>query len=132
MNIEVDFQVYKLLTMRRATEETTYNDVLREMLNLPPEEPSVRDVNASQSEEDWVVKGVRFPVGTEFRTNYKGALYVATVKEAGLLLNGVSYSSPSAAAFSLTKHGINGWDFWECRLSGKSEWQSINTLRGKR
>lgn len=32
--IEVDFEVFKQLTVRRATEEVSCNDVIRERLNL--------------------------------------------------------------------------------------------------
>lgn len=34
--MEVDFEVYKALRMYREIETTTYNDVLRELLGLPP------------------------------------------------------------------------------------------------
>ena len=33
--IEIDFDVYKALTMKRTSQEVTYNDVLRELLDLP-------------------------------------------------------------------------------------------------
>ena len=39
------------------------------------------------------------------------------------------FSSPSAAAIEVTKSSINGWIFWECKLPGKQNWQSINSLR---
>lgn len=32
--IEIDFDVYKALTLRCTSEEATYNDVLRQRLNL--------------------------------------------------------------------------------------------------
>jgi negative regulator of replication initiation len=34
--IQIDFDVYKALTVRRSSEDVTYNDVLREMLGLEP------------------------------------------------------------------------------------------------
>ena len=39
-SIEVDFDVYKVLTMKRETESVTYNDVLRKMLGLGAREPA--------------------------------------------------------------------------------------------
>ena len=127
--IEVDFEVYKQLTVRRATEDTTYNDVLRELLGLKPENLDSRKVGDIPSPEDWIVKGVRFPVGTEFRANYKGKVYMGRAEGAAFVLSGQRYLSPSPAAVSITGHGINGWDFWECRLPGKSSWQYMNVLR---
>ena len=61
--IEVDFDVYKVLTMRRASEDVTENELLRELLHLPrKKEPSVAP--ASPAPGDWIAKGVRFPAGT--------------------------------------------------------------------
>ena len=41
MTIEIDFDVFKELTNRRKTENVSYNDVLRELLNLNPLKKSV-------------------------------------------------------------------------------------------
>lgn len=38
--IDVDFEVYKALTIRRETEEMTYNDVLRHLLSLGEQKSS--------------------------------------------------------------------------------------------
>lgn len=40
--IDIDFDVYKALTMRREKEEMSYNDVLRQMLGLAPVPNSTR------------------------------------------------------------------------------------------
>jgi hypothetical protein len=126
--IEVDFEVYKQLTVRRSTEDVSYNDVIRELLgleqrNAPPEEASLLPIDV------WVVKGVSFPAGTEFRANYKGQTFTARVEGGNLILKGVKFSSPSAAAISITKTSVNGWRFWECRFPGKSAWQLMESLR---
>ena len=127
--IEVDFEVYKQLTVRRSTEEVSYNDVIRGLLGLeqpkdvPPTEVSTLPIGG------WVVKGVSFPAGTEFRANYKGQTFTARVEGGNLILKGVKFSSPSAAAISITKTSVNGWRFWECRFPGKSAWQLMESLR---
>lgn len=128
--IDVDFEVYKQLTVRRQTEDVTYNDVVRELLGLAQTTPPPRgEKSASPSPSDWVAKGVRFPAGTEFRANYKGQVHVARVEAGALMLsNGKRFDSPSAAAVSITGSAVNGWRFWECKLPGKS-WQLIETLR---
>lgn len=136
--LEVDFDVYKTVTARRANESVTENDVLRELLGLPPtQQPSGVQVAASPasiaktgtSPEDWVVKNVRFSPGTDFRATHKGRTYTGRVHGGALVVDGKSYESPSAAAVAITGNAVNGWRFWECRLPGKSTWQVIDGLR---
>ena len=129
--IDVDFEAYKQLTVRRATEDVTYNDVIRELLGLGPSAlaPRAESVDG-QSPGDWVAKGVRFPVGTDFRANYKGQIHAARVEGGSLVLsNGKRFASPSAAAVAITGSAQNGWRFWECRLPGRSSWQLIESMR---
>lgn len=126
--IEVDFDVYKALTLRRATEAVTENDVLRELLGLSPKRQSDTTTSAP-APSDWVTKGIRFPSGTEFRANYKGKTYLGRVDSGALVLNGKRFDSPSAAAVSITHNPVNGWHFWQCRLPGQASWQMIKMLR---
>jgi hypothetical protein len=77
----------------------------------------------------WTIRGVSFPAGTEFRSEYKGKLYVGRVESGSLLVLGKRFSSPSAAAVEITKRAANGWTFWECRFPGTEAWVSIKTLR---
>ena len=130
MTIEVDFDVYKALTARRETEATTYNDVLRRLLNLgqAPTQP-VTNPSAAASSDDWFTKGVRFPAGTDFRAKYKGELHFGRVESGHLVVNGQTSQSPSEAAALITRNNVNGWDFWECRLPDGNIWQPINALR---
>ena len=126
--IEVDFDVFKALTMRRPSESVTENDVLRELLGFPRKDPST-EKRGSPAPGDWITKAVRFPVGTEFRANYKGQTHLGRVDAGALVLNGERFDTPSAAAMSITKNAVNGWTFWECRLPGQSSWQNIKALR---
>ena len=126
--IEVDFDVFKAITMRRVSEEVSENDVLRELLGLPSRR-GVSHAQASPVQGDWVTKGVRFPVGTEFRATYKGQTNLARVQGGALVLNGKRFDSPSAAAISITENPVNGWQFWQCRLPGQASWQMIKALR---
>ncbi len=128
--IEVDFDVFKAITMRRSSEEVTENDVLRDLLGLPPKR-AMPTATGGPAPGDWVTKGVRFPVGTEFRANYKGQTYLARVEGGALVLNGQQFDSPSAAAVSITGNPVNGWTFWECRLPGRTSWQMLKTLRNR-
>lgn len=126
--IEVDFDVFKALTMRRSSEDVTENEVLRDLLGLPPKR-TMSATTGGPAPGDWVTKGVRFPVGTEFRANYKGQVHLARVENGALALNGKRFDSPSAAAVSITGNPVNGWTFWECRLLGRTSWQTLKTLR---
>jgi hypothetical protein len=133
--IEVDFDVYKALTLRRPTESVTENDVLRELLGLPRAahaQPSAISASAVVTVSEpgaWITKGVRFPAGTEFRAHYKGETHLARVQNSALLVNGQRYDTPSAAAMAITGSPVNGWTFWECRLPGQAAWQMIKALR---
>lgn len=127
--IDVDFEVFKQLTVRRATEDVSYNDVIRELLGFGKAEPRTEEKAAIVSEDDWVVKGVRFPATTEFRARHKGRPVTARVEGGALALNGKPYPTPSAAAFSITGNRVNGWLFWECKLPGKSTWQRMESFR---
>lgn len=129
--IEVDFDVYKALTVRRPSEDVTENDVLRQLLGLSAKRPS-EAAAAIPSPGDWITKGVRFPAGTEFRANYKGQTYLGRIESGALLISGKRYDSPSSAAVSITGNPVNGWTFWECRLPGQASWQMIKALRNKK
>ncbi len=131
--IEVDFEVFKELTARRTSESITENDVIRELLGLNRAAPVApyqpKAVEAGRF--PWVGKGVSFPHGTEFRATYKGQLYTGKVENGALVINGERFTSPSAAAVSITGNPVNGWRFWECLLPGTSRWKVIANLRKK-
>jgi hypothetical protein len=129
--IEVDFDVFKALTARRATEEVSENDVIRQALGLPPRSAAPAPAPAA-APGDWTTKGVRFPAGTEFRASYKGQTYLGRVEGGVLVLNGKRFDTPSSAAMSITAHPVNGWTFWEARLPGQAGWKSIKSLRPRR
>jgi hypothetical protein len=128
--IEIDFDVFKEITVRRKNEDITPNDVLRELFGLEPRQKPM--VQKAPSGKPWVVKGVLFPHGTEFRSSYKNQMYFAKVEDGSLVFNDKEYSSPSAAAIEVTGNSVNGWGFWECKLPGRQNWQSMNTLRERK
>lgn len=127
--IDIDFDVFKALTVKRASEDETYNDVLRNLLHLGPAAKLAPPSDSPLAPGEWVVKGVRFPSGTEFQAQYRGQLYSGRVERSALVVNGKSFDTPSKAAMSITKNSVNGWNFWECRLPGKASWQRMSMLR---
>ena len=130
MQIEIDFDVFKALTARRSSERMTENDVLRNLLGLPSPKPAT-DASPPQaaSSGDWITKGVRFPVGTEFRAHYKHRNYSAKVEGGALVMEGKRFYSPSSAAVAIANSPVNGWRFWEARLPGQAGWTIIDSLR---
>jgi len=114
--IEIDFEVFKEITVRRATEHVTPNDVLRDLLGLAKTKKELTPGNVNA--RPWVTKGVTFPDGAEFRATYRGQVFQAIVRDGALVYNGKKYSSPSAAAVFITGNAVNGWVFWECKLPG--------------
>jgi hypothetical protein len=127
--IPVDFEVWKALTTRLESPQDTYNAVLRRTLGLTvgraaPESPA-------SGAKAWVVDGVTFPHGTEFRARYKGVVHTGRVEDGALVVRGQRFESPSPAAIAITGNSVNGWKFWECRRPGQNAWTNIDGLRGK-
>lgn len=124
--IEIDFDVFKALTLRRESEEVSYNDVLRDLLGLP----GTNGVSAPAPQGGCVFLGVHFPEGTQFQVTYKGRTYRARI-EGGAWIgeDGAARTSPSEAAHAITKTNVNGWRFWKCRRPGDSVWRLMNDLR---
>lgn len=126
--IEVDFDVFKAITMRRPSEDVSENDVLRQLFGLPTKRTGHGEASAP-APGDWVSKGVRFPVGTEFRAVHKGQTYLARVEGGALVLNAKRFDTPSSAAMSITGNAVNGWTFWEARFPGQAGWKMIKSFR---
>ncbi len=127
--IEIDFDVQKALWAKRTHAEEAFNDVLRGILGLPAAKPSMQTAPSYRSGGAWVVKGAVFPNGTEFRANHKGVMHFAKVEGGLLHVKGKQFSSPSAAAFSITGSSVNGWNFWQARKPGHAEWRVIAGFR---
>lgn len=60
--------------------------------------------------EGFTTEGVTFPEGTAFMAWYKDRPYWGHVKNGALEV-------------------MNGWDFWQCKFPGKSDFVRISTLR---
>lgn len=134
--IDVDFEVFKALTALRETEQMTENDVLRGLLGLEDKSNQLSDMEeidkvVQQLLGSWSVKDVTFPVGTQFRAQYKGSLHFGVVEDGALVVDGVSCKSPSGAAKQITNTQVDGWKFWECKFPNEEHWKSISSLRGK-
>lgn len=133
VTIEVDFEVFKELTVRRTSESVAENDVIRELLGLTKQAstPISGEAPVQSASFAWMSKQVSFPHGTEFRATYKGQLHTGRVENGALVIKGERFTSPSAAAVSITGNAVNGWRFWECLFPGTNRWKVIADLRKK-
>src|ERR1019366_4592367 len=114
--IEIDFDVFKALTMKRESETDSYNDVIHRLLELPMSKPVAASLKASKPDAPpWVSKGVSFPDGTELRANYKGQMFTARVRNGRLMYGTGASSSLSHAARLVTNTSVDGWVFWEVK-----------------
>jgi len=141
--IEIDFEVYKALTARRASEGDSLNDVLRRLLGFGQggavikrhfdfsqgRVPAAAPASGQNDKNDWFYKGIRFPAGTDFRARYRGQLHHAKIEQGSMALNGKRVQSPSDAAREITGNNVNGWRFWQCRLPGEAGWRRLDSLR---
>lgn len=124
--IDIDFDVYKALTIRRASEATSYNDVLRELLGLPPQ---VREDSPAPS-GGCLLQGVLFPEGTQFRVVYKGVVHGARIQGGQWVGDdGKVRRSPSDAARAITNNNVNGWRFWTFRRPGEGSFRKMSVLQ---
>jgi hypothetical protein len=125
--IDVDFEVYKALTLRRETEAMTYNDVIRDLLKLGNEKTAIPTEPAKGA----TYKGVFFPDGTLFEANYKGRRYTGRIRDGAWFddLDGKIRTSPSHAVNKLTGTSVNGWRFWRCKRPGETTWTLLDKLQ---
>lgn len=126
--IEIDFEVFKHLTMRRTAEDHSCNDVMRELLELPATKAGKGAV-VPEPKGGWVSKGVHFPEGTALRATYKGKEHFGSIKDGGIVVDGKPASSLSNAATLVTGNNVDGWKFWNCRFPGEAAWRSVASLR---
>ncbi|MBW9116621.1 DUF4357 domain-containing protein [Rhizobium cauense] len=124
--IDISFDTYKHLTLLRAREEVTYDDVIRGLLKLPTTLP---EVQRAPEKKAWSFKSITLPHGTELRANYKGKTYEAGVVDGVWMQNGQPQTSPSAAANAITGNSVNGWTFWEAKLPDQHRWRALASLR---
>jgi hypothetical protein len=145
MQIEIDFEVYKALTVLRKHERHSYNDVLRELLELDPtvvaevHPGSLPGIMAQVADHfsnnllgapgTFVSRGLHLPDGTKLRARYKGGLYHASIVDGCWIdESGTEHSSPSAAATYITGTTVNGWRFWEAQRPTDTEWRRLDML----
>lgn len=147
MQIEIDLEVYKALTLKLESEKQSLNDVLRDMLDLHSvveplsfaEETRQLSIEAASMStralegpawgQGFYSRGLLLPNGTALRARYKGLEYRAEIKgDSWLDSEGQRHFSPTAAAKAITGNSVNGWRFWEAWRPGDAKWWRLDLL----
>lgn len=129
MQIEIDFEVYKELTSRRLNEDHSYNDVLRDMLDLSAALYCTVRVSDGGGKAGRVIGGRFLPSGTNLRARYKSQAYTASIIGNELVSeDGKKYRTASAAAKAITNTNVNGLGFWEVKRPHDTDWRMIKAL----
>jgi hypothetical protein len=127
--IEVDFEVYKALTVRRRDENDTYSDVIRRLLGLASLRPD-RHKSVTPHQLPISLSHLKLPDGTELRARYKKQVFRASIQSGQIVLeSGTRHKSPSSAAVAITHTSVNGWIFWEARPPGETTWKLLKTFK---
>jgi len=139
VQIEIDFEVFKALTMLRQTENHTYNEVLRDLLGLQKTvgrqlSDQLRGVTAAfgpKPNTGFLSRGLYLPDGTLIRATYKGRSYEARIEKGKWISSdNREFASPSGAAHAITGTQVNGLRFWEARRPSDTEWRKLDALPG--
>ena len=147
MQVEIDFEVYKALTLLRESEDDSYSDVIARLLTLSKVEvadgdlydklrPAKDDLFAalwkgpSTPDSGAWIGNVHFPNGTRFRATYKGRTYHAQIKDdVWIGEDGIVRRSPSEAASAISDTNVNGWRFWFGIRPSEDEWKRLDEFR---
>lgn len=128
--IEIDLEVHKRIELAKRSFAETENEVLRRLLGV-----DVAQSQLVQAGRAWSGKGVSLPHGTELQMEYNGRVHNGRIDEGSWLVEGESFSSPSAAAggVALTKAGtrpsLDGWIYWQVKRPVDDNWVPLKSLR---
>ena len=69
------------------------------------------------------------PANSQLKAIYKGKEYTAQVDDQGrIIIDGLTFNSPSPAATHVTKGPKDGWIFWKCQAPD-GKWELLDQLR---
>jgi len=136
--IEIDFDVHKLIEAERTSFSESANDVLRRLLGLgapAPNKAAKIIAEYAEGQRSWTGKSVNLPAGTQLRMDYNGQTLTGAIADGKWVVEDREFTSPSAAASELcrTKAGkktqLDGWKYWEAKRPGDDRWTPIANLR---
>jgi len=136
--IDIDWDIHRMIEgERHGFDEPPYL-ALRRLLKLPSLEAG--PLAAATEEADgvaWYEDGVTVPHGSLARMSYQRGrqLFEGRFLNGRLIVEGQGFDSLSAAANALaeTRDGkktqLNGWNYWEARFPGETQWRSLKQMR---
>lgn len=133
-SVDIDFDVHKRIELARESFSETPNAVLRRLLGINGSSP-VPHVIGATAKRAWSGKGVQLLHGTRLRMDYNGRTHEGEIVDGSWLVEGETYSSPSAAAggAARTKGGkrtnLDGWIYWWVLIPGEDAWVKLSELR---
>jgi hypothetical protein len=135
--MELDFDVHQRVEAERRSFDEPHFVAMRRLLGLPEMQPEKGREIASEVGRPWRDGHVEVPHGSDARMAYgRGKQHFAGKFQDGkLVVDGKSFASLSDAASSLavTKYGdhpsLNGWNYWQVRFPGESEWRRMDAMR---
>jgi hypothetical protein len=134
MQIEIDFEVFKELTARRRHEGHTYNEVIRDLLGLPPHiARQLTDTFAPLTQaggiRGFALRDGSLPEGTKLKATYKKTEHRAEIRNGRWIgEDGEERSSPSAAASAISGTNVNGLRFWHAKRPQDNQWKRLDFL----
>lgn len=132
--IEIDFEIHKRIEAERRSFSETDNTILRRLIGIR-DAIGATPANGNAAARGWLGDSVKLPHGTELRMKYNGRLHTGKIDNGDWFVEGVRYNSPSAAAGGVarTKKGdktsLDGWNYWEAKLPGETNWKAIKRMR---
>ena len=135
--IEIDFEVFKELTARRAHEGHTYNEVIRDLLGLPKQlgrqmSDALTPLLNIGAAKGFALRGGVLPEGTKLKVIYKNKEFHAEISNGRWVdEDGQEHSSPSAAARAITNTTVNGLRFWLAKRPSDVTWTKLDTMLAK-
>jgi hypothetical protein len=141
-SIDIDWDIHRAIEAERKGFDEPPYIALRRLLGLSDKTALI----SSETEKStllnglpWTEDGVQIPHGSLARMKYNHGRqhYEGAFLNGQLVVNGMKFDTLSAAASTLavTKSGgktqLNGWLYWEVKLAGQSNWQTLASLREK-
>jgi hypothetical protein len=138
MQIEIDFQVFKELTVRRSNENVSYNDVLRDILDIdatatetsPAGLAGVRAQSLTPNVGGgYAFRGGFLPNGSKLKALFKNRIYTAEIIDGKWVgEDGVSHATPTAACTHITGTATSYGRFWSVKRPNDIEWVRLSSL----
>ena len=140
MQIEIDFEVFKALTVRREHENVSYNDVLRGLLGIAGasvqigaqdlKENPIKAFSSSDNVNGYAYRGGFLPNGTKLKALYKNRIYNAEIVDgAWVSEDGIKHATPTAAVTHITHTTSNAGRFWSAKRPGDLDWRRLNEIQ---